>query len=57
MKEGNRGDEMEESRMKGCIGGNQGRTEEAGEELDEEGEKVHVKFICGGRGGALLQAV
>lgn len=34
--------------MKGYMGGNQGRTEEADEELHEE---VHAKFILeGGRG-------
>lgn len=39
----NRGDEMEGSRMKGWIGGNQGRIEEADEEDEEEGRR---EFIC-----------
>lgn len=47
----NRGDETEGSRMKGWVGGNQGRLEEADKELDEEGEEGHRKFICGGKEG------
>lgn len=50
-EENNRGDEMEGSRMKGWIGGNQGRTEEADKEGDEEGEEGHRKFIGVGKEG------
>lgn len=42
---------MEEGRMKGWIGGKQGRIEEADKEFDEEGEEGHRKFICGEKEG------